>query len=78
MSRLSLNGNGWGSIGAAAGWGGDIAVVAADELPSEQQVDWRYHLWTDTRRIRCQLGYVQPVEIQDAVRRTVEWKCARG
>jgi nucleoside-diphosphate-sugar epimerase len=63
-------------IGAAAGWRGHVVAVSAAELPDhlKQPLDWRYDLWTDTASIRCQLGYVEPVPLDEALRRTVEWE----
>jgi len=63
-------------IGAAAGWSGDIDAVPVAELGNDlsDQLDWRYDLWTDTRRIRSELGYVQPVPLDEALKRTVVWE----
>ncbi|NNG17288.1 MAG: NAD-dependent epimerase/dehydratase family protein [Gemmatimonadales bacterium] len=63
-------------IGAAAGWTGDVVTVSATGLPDQmrQPLDWQYDLWTDTRRIRSELGYVEPVSLDEAVRRTVDWE----
>src|SRR4030095_8679707 len=60
-------------IGAVAGWKGDVVRVPREDLSDDfrQPFDWRYHLWTDTKAIRSELGYVQPVPIDEALRRTV-------
>jgi len=63
-------------VGAVAGWGGAIVAAPASELPDhlKQPFDWRYDLWTDTARIRNELGYVEPVSTEAALERTVEWE----
>jgi nucleoside-diphosphate-sugar epimerase len=63
-------------IGAAAGWRGEVVAVSASELPNhlKQPLDWRYELWTDTTRIREELGYVEPIALDEALKRTVEWE----
>jgi nucleoside-diphosphate-sugar epimerase len=65
-----------GRIGVAAGWRGEVAVGPATEWRDELHPppDWRYDLWTDTTRMRRELGYVQPVPLGEALRRTVEWE----
>jgi nucleoside-diphosphate-sugar epimerase len=65
-------------IAHLARWRGDIVTVPRAQLPDDfrQPVDWRYHLWTDTTALRSELGYVQPVAVDEALRRTVEWECS--
>jgi nucleoside-diphosphate-sugar epimerase len=65
-----------GKIGAAVGWAGDVVTVPADRLPKhlKQPFDWRYNVATDTRRIREELAYDEPVSPQEALERTVEWE----
>jgi nucleoside-diphosphate-sugar epimerase len=63
-------------IGAAAGWRGRVVAVPTSELPNhlKQPFDWRYELWTDTSRIREELGYVEPIPLDEALVHTVEWE----
>lgn len=63
-------------IGVAAGWTGDVVQVQTEELPQHlrQPFDFRYELATDTARIREELSYREPVEREEALRRTVEWE----
>jgi nucleoside-diphosphate-sugar epimerase len=63
-------------IGRLAGWRGDVVAVPPAQLPDDlgQAVDWRYDLWTDTTALRAELGYVPPVALDEALRRTVEWE----
>lgn len=65
-------------IGAVAGWGGKVIPVPRAELPENlrQPFDWRYHLWTDTTAMHSEFGYVQPISLDDALRRTVDWECS--
>jgi nucleoside-diphosphate-sugar epimerase len=65
-----------GKIGAALGWNGAVVALDADRLPDplRQPFDWRYDLSTDTSRIRRELGYAEPVSIEDAVDRTARWE----
>jgi len=66
-------------IGDAFGWQGKVVTVPAAELPEplRRPFDWRYHLETDTTRIRKELDYVEPVTAEDAMLRTVQWEKAR-
>jgi nucleoside-diphosphate-sugar epimerase len=66
-------------IAEAAGWSGEIAVVAAEETSAgpEQPFDWKYALVFDTQRIRDELGYAEPVSCADAMERTVRWERAQ-
>ena len=59
-------------IGKAAGWDGKIAVVQDDRFATGMNTD---QLWTmDTSRIREELGYTEPVDIDEAMLKTVEWE----
>ena len=66
------------AIGRAAGWKGEVVIVPRENAPdhSKEALDWRYSLWTDTRRIRRELGYAEPVPLSEALERTVEWERA--
>lgn len=71
----TLDERGWVErIAAAAGWTGDVVPVSAAELPAplRPSLDWRYELWTDTTRLRRELGYVEPVPLEEALRTTVD------
>jgi len=43
-------------------------------LHLRRPLDWRYHLATDTHRIRTALGYREPIPHQEAVEVTVQWE----
>ena len=63
-------------IGAVVGWSGAVVAVSATELPDHLKLpfDWRYDLWIDTTSIRHELGYVEPVPLEAALERTVDWE----
>lgn len=63
-------------IARVAGWRGDVVAVPRAELPDnlQQPVDWSYDLWTDTTALRSEVGYVPPVPLDEALKRTVEWE----
>jgi nucleoside-diphosphate-sugar epimerase len=64
------------SIGHAAGWDGEIVAVPGGLIPKHlvDGYDYRHDLAADTGRIRQELGYVEPVAQEEAVRRTVAWQ----
>jgi len=45
------------------------------DLPHLQMnLQWQYHLATDTARFREELGYVEPIAEQEALRQTIVWE----
>lgn len=64
------------AIGRAAGWNGDVAGIPEQHLPNhlKQPLEYRHHLDADSSRIREELGYVEPIDRAEALRRTVEWE----
>ena len=68
---------GWvGAIGGAAGWDGEVVAVPEDRLPAHlsMSLDTSQHLFTDTSRIREELGYEEPVPREEALRRSIRWE----
>jgi nucleoside-diphosphate-sugar epimerase len=64
-------------VGRACGWRGEVVTVPRAILPGlAPAFDWRYHLVTDTGRLRAQLGFVEPVALAKALQRTVDWERA--
>jgi nucleoside-diphosphate-sugar epimerase len=63
-------------IGQAAGWPGEIAVLPRENLPTEltADMDTNQDLVADTSRIREELGYEDPVGVDEALARTVAWE----
>ncbi|HML21710.1 MAG TPA: NAD-dependent epimerase/dehydratase family protein [Aggregatilinea sp.] len=65
------------TIGQAAGWQGEIEVVANDLLPEDMRDDaLAQDLVAETTRIRRELGYREVVPLETAMARTVEWERA--
>jgi len=63
-------------VGIACDWHGEILPLAEDRLPPYllENVDFAQDWAVDTTRIRGVLGYVEPVQSDDAMRRAVEWE----
>jgi nucleoside-diphosphate-sugar epimerase len=66
------------SIGQAAGWDGQLITVPKASLPEHlaAHVDYAHQLFTDTTRLREELGYDERVSRDDALRRTIGWERA--
>jgi nucleoside-diphosphate-sugar epimerase len=66
------------AVGRAAGWEGEVVVLPDERLPSHLRtpMDWRYHLATDTRRLREELEFHEVVGRDEGLRRTVAWELA--
>ena len=58
----------------AAGWTGRIIVVPPGRL--NDPMNYEHHWVADTTRIRAELGYMEVVPQEEALRRTVEWQLA--
>ncbi|NNF58881.1 MAG: NAD-dependent epimerase/dehydratase family protein [Rhodothermaceae bacterium] len=56
-------------------WQGAIRIVPDDALPPplQQPFHWNYDLALDTRRIRTELGYREPVAWRAALERSIAW-----
>jgi len=67
-------------IGRAAGWNGEVNTASADMLPKHlvEDYDYRHNLAADTRRIRRELGYGEPVSREEGLKRTVAWERRAG
>jgi nucleoside-diphosphate-sugar epimerase len=63
-------------LGAVAGWEGAVVSMPGGDLPDHLQApfDWSYELATDTRRLREELGFSNPVSRTDALRATLDWE----
>jgi nucleoside-diphosphate-sugar epimerase len=66
------------AIGEAAGWRGELRSVPAGELPEglAEPFDYSQDLAVDTRRIRSELGFREPVGRPEGLRRTVAWEAS--
>jgi hypothetical protein len=65
-------------IAAATGWTGDFVVLPWDHTPEHlrQPGNSAQHWEADSTRIRNELGYREPVSIEEGIRRTIEWERA--
>lgn len=63
-------------IAEAVGWTGQIVQVPNEQLPDalKSGIDTAQSLAMDSRRIREELGYNEPVALDEALRRTVAWE----
>lgn len=62
-------------IAAVHGWDGDIVAAPAELLPESLRspIDTAQDYAVDSSRIRTELGYAEPVDEREALRRTIEW-----
>jgi nucleoside-diphosphate-sugar epimerase len=65
-------------VGDAAGWDGEFVVLPKDRTPPHLIFpgNTAQHWEADSSRIRQELGYREPVGIDEALRRTIEWERA--
>lgn len=65
-------------IGEIVGWPGQVIVVNQERLPASWSLpaNMAQHWVVDSRRIRQELGYKEPISQVEAVRKTVEWQQA--
>jgi nucleoside-diphosphate-sugar epimerase len=65
-------------IARVHGWAGEVVAVPAEELPEDErfEVDARQNFDVDSSRIRDELGYAERVDVDEALRRTIEWERA--
>ena len=63
-------------IAAVTGWTGRVVAVPREQIPKHLVQPYRVeqHLFMDSSRIRAELGYAEPVSVEEALRRTVEWE----
>jgi nucleoside-diphosphate-sugar epimerase len=63
-------------VAGAAGYGGELAVLRDEDMPPSMRPAGRLeqHWVSDTSRLRTELGYEEPVDRDEAMRRTVEWE----
>ncbi len=66
-------------VGRAAGWSGRVTPIERSRWPTERQLpyDWNQDLIADTTGLRDELGYAEPIDRDEALRRTVEWQQRR-
>jgi nucleoside-diphosphate-sugar epimerase len=68
------------AIGRAAGWKGEVVVVRRERLPRALRwwgdVTLEQEWVVNSQRIRSELGYVEHVQRDEALQRTVNWERA--
>ncbi len=66
------------AIGRAAGWQGSVVAIPKEQTPQHLRtpLDSRQHWTMSSARIRAELGYVEPVPLDEALRRTIAWERA--
>jgi len=65
-------------IAVATEWDGDFVVLPKERMPAHllQPGNSAQHWEADSSRIRRELGYLEPVPLEEAIRRTVAWERA--
>lgn len=66
------------AIGVAADWHGEVVVMPAERLPETMRFDGdaTQSFWTDSSRIRRELGYAERIPRDEGLRRAVAWERA--
>ncbi len=65
-------------IAASTGWSGSVILTEPSKTPDHlrSQMNTNQHLVANTSRIRSVLGYSEPVDLTEALLRTIEWETA--
>ena len=65
-------------VSAAAGWDGDLVVLPEESTPPHLRLpgNTAQHWIADSSRLRSELGFVEPVDRDEAIRRTIVWERA--
>jgi nucleoside-diphosphate-sugar epimerase len=65
-------------VGTILGWRGRMIALPRDKAPQHLVLPYNFeqHLFMDSTRIRAELGYTEPVSLDEALRRTIEWEQA--
>lgn len=63
-------------IAKAVDWKGKIVPLLNENLPSHLRTtfDWSYGFGMDTQKLKTSLNFTEPVSIQDAMEKTIEWE----
>lgn len=65
-------------VAEVAGLSRTIRTVPDEEHPGAPPLNWAYSMALDTRRIRTELGFAEPISHEQALVRTVVWEDAEG
>lgn len=79
VSTLSVSELEWAKMLAVqAGWTGDLIVLPRERMPKHLLAPGNYaqHWTASSQKIRGELGYSEPVELEESLRRTIEWERA--
>ncbi len=65
-----------GRVGKEAGWTGKVVIVPRGTLPEHLTTDinTEQDIVVDTTRIRQELGFVEPIPLDEALRRGIAWE----
>jgi nucleoside-diphosphate-sugar epimerase len=63
-------------IAAEMRWQGEFAVLPMERTPRHllQPGNYAQHWTASSARIRCELGYAEPVTIEEAIQKTITWE----
>jgi nucleoside-diphosphate-sugar epimerase len=63
-------------IAASTGWDGKFVILPKEQMPPHllQPGNSAQHWEADSTRIRQELGYTEPVSVEEALRRTIAWE----
>jgi nucleoside-diphosphate-sugar epimerase len=66
-------------IAASAGWDGEFVTLPKERAPAHLVLPGNsaQHWEADSSRIRTELGYREPVPLDEAIRRTIDWERAQ-
>jgi nucleoside-diphosphate-sugar epimerase len=66
------------AIGKAAGWNGTIITLPEEQLPERlaRKINTSQDLLYDITRIRQELGYREPISLDEALKETIAWQRA--
>jgi nucleoside-diphosphate-sugar epimerase len=79
ISTMSVSESEWTQmIAEHAGWTGEVIVLPREQLPPHLLAPGNYaqHWTASSQRIRLELGYAEPVSLEDSLRRTIAWERA--
>jgi len=65
-------------VATAIGWNGELIVLPPDEMPAHLRMPGNFdqHWAVESTRIRSELGYSERVDLESAIRETIEWEHA--
>ena len=79
VSTFSVSEQEWTRmIADAAGWRGDIVVLPRAQMPPHLLTPGNHaqHWTASSQKIRAELGYSEPVDLEESLRRTIAWERA--